>query len=195
MKSNIKSTVLILTGMVIGTTLAGPAANAATEYFQAQRTAHPIYVDGKQVQLEAYAINGNNYVKLRDVGKAVGFEVYWDGSAAQVFSDKPYTGEAPAEATLTTTVTDYSQQANPAIFQGDFNRGLYNTIREAILTGQTTSFGASVKGFNGVRYDDKVGLQKAEQELQQLYEIMARIGLYSDYRIESAGDKYICQVN
>ena len=80
---------------MIDASLAGPAAGAVTEYFQAQRTAHPIYLDGKQVQLETYTIGGNNYVKLRDVGKAVGFEVYWDGSAAQVLSGKPYTGEAP----------------------------------------------------------------------------------------------------
>lgn len=185
---NTRSVALILSGAVIGASLAGPAAGAAAEYFQAQRTAHPIYVNGKQVQLEAYAIGGNNYVKLLDVGQAVGFEVYWDGSAAQVFSDKPYTGEAPSPE-------DYSQAANPAIFQGTFNRGVYNTVREALLTGQTTSFGSSVKGYNGVRYDDEVWLQKAQQELQQLYDIAARIGLYPDYRIESAGGEYICQVN
>ena len=46
--------------------------------------------------MTAYAINGNNYVKLRDVGEAVNFNVYWDGKAIQIESDKPYTGEAPA---------------------------------------------------------------------------------------------------
>ena len=50
--------------------------------------------------MEAYAVNGNNYVKLRDIGKAVGFEVYWDGDAkcVQVESGKPYTGIASAKA-------------------------------------------------------------------------------------------------
>lgn len=148
---NTKSIALILSGAVISASLLGPTAGAAAEYFQAQRTTHPIYVNGKQVQLDAYAIDGNNYVELRDVGQAVGFEVYWDGSAAQVFSDRPYTGEAPAPE-------DYSQAANPAIFQDNFNRGVYNTIRGAIVTGQTSSFGSSVKGFNGGRYDDKAGL-------------------------------------
>ena len=59
-----------------------------------------ILVDGKEVRLTAYNINGNNYVMLRDVGKTVGFEVYWDGDAkcVQVESGKPYTGEAPAKA-------------------------------------------------------------------------------------------------
>lgn len=28
--------------------------------------------------MEAYTINGNNYVKLRDIGEKVGFNVYWD---------------------------------------------------------------------------------------------------------------------
>ena len=165
-----KSISLVLAGALIGASLAGPAAGAAAEYFQAQRTAHPIYVDGRQVQLEAYAIGGNNYVKLRDVGKAVGFEVYWDGSAAQVFSDKPYTGEAPS-------LEDYSQAANPAIFRGDFNRGVYNTIREAIVTGQTTSFGSSVKGFLEVRYDtDQETRKKAEREVYQIDTLLSTFG-------------------
>ena len=61
----------------------------------AERSTHSIYVDGQQVQMEAYKINGNNYVKLRDIGKEVGFNVYWlDG--VQVDSGSAYTGEAPA---------------------------------------------------------------------------------------------------
>ena len=49
---------------------------------------------------QLYVINGSNYVRLRDIGKAVGFEVYWDGDAkcVQVESGKPYTGIAPVKA-------------------------------------------------------------------------------------------------
>ena len=56
-------------------------------------------VDGKEVQMEAYVINGNNYVMLRDIGKAVGFNVHWDSTngCVQIESDKPYTGTAPAK--------------------------------------------------------------------------------------------------
>lgn len=52
-------------------------------------------MDGTHVQMEAYSINGNNYVKLRDIGEAVGFNVYWDGQSVQVDSDAPYTGAGP----------------------------------------------------------------------------------------------------
>ena len=146
MKS-LKSVALLLTGVAIGMGLAGPAANAAAEFFQAQRTPHPIYVDGEQVQLETYTINCSNYVKLRDIGQAVGFEVYWDGSAAQIISGKPYTGQPPMQVEVS---TNHSAQADPAVFTGYLTNQVYNTIREAVLTKQIISFGPAVKGFTGL---------------------------------------------
>ena len=88
-------------GVFAGITLCGPAAQAATEALTATLSTQPIYVDGQRVELEAYAIHGNNFVKLRDIGEAVDFNVYWDGSAVQIVSGKPYTGESPAEPALT----------------------------------------------------------------------------------------------
>jgi uncharacterized protein YkwD len=57
-------------------------------------------VDGEKSNMTAYNINGNNYIKLRDVGQAVGFNVYWDGknNCVQVVSDEPYTGVDPNPA-------------------------------------------------------------------------------------------------
>ena len=89
----------MLTGLLIGAVLTGGSAAVAAG-ITAERSHHRVVVDGKEVQMEAYVINGNNYVKLRDMGKAVGFEVYWDSvnGCVQVESNKPYTGEAPAKA-------------------------------------------------------------------------------------------------
>ena len=64
--------------IVLGMALAGPAAHAAEEVLTAVRSTHQFYLDGEQIQLEAYLINGNNYVKLADVGEALDFNVYWD---------------------------------------------------------------------------------------------------------------------
>lgn len=88
----------MLTGLLIGAALTGGSAAVAAG-IMAERSHHRIVVDGKEVQMEAYVINGNNYVKLRDMGKAVGFEVYWgsDTKCVQVKSGIPYTGEAPAK--------------------------------------------------------------------------------------------------
>lgn len=89
----------LLTGIFIGAVITG-GASAYTAGILAERSTNRIYVNGQEVQMEAYTINGNNYVKLRDIGKTVGFEVYWDGDekCVQIKSDKPYTGEAPVKA-------------------------------------------------------------------------------------------------
>ena len=68
--------------IVLGMALAGPAAHAAEEVLTAVRSTHQFYLDGEQIQLEAYLINGNNYVKLADVGEALDFNVYWCGLRA-----------------------------------------------------------------------------------------------------------------
>ena len=88
----------LLTGLFIGAVITG-GASAYTAGILAERSTTRIYVNGQEVQMEAYTINGNNYVKLRDIGKAVRFEVYWDGDekCVQIESDKPYTGEAPVK--------------------------------------------------------------------------------------------------
>lgn len=61
-------------------------------------TQSKIMVNGKQVSMEAYGINGNNYFKLRDLAKIVSgtqkqFEVTWDGEkkAINLVSNKSYT--------------------------------------------------------------------------------------------------------
>ena len=97
--NNVKNTGLVLCGLVLGLSLSAPAAQAV-ESLKATLSTNRILVDGKETHMTAYTINGNNYVKLRDMGKAVGFEVYWDSAngCVQVESGKPYTGEAPAKA-------------------------------------------------------------------------------------------------
>lgn len=82
-------------GFLCGALLFGGTTACAAGII-AERSSHPIYVDGESVQMEAYTINGNNYVKLRDIGQAVGFNVFWkDG--VQVDSSSPYTGEEPKQ--------------------------------------------------------------------------------------------------
>ena len=95
-----------VTGLLVGVALfSGTTAYAAG--IMAERSTNRIFVDGKEVQIEAYAIHNNNFMQLRDVGKAVGFNVYWnaaDGSV-QIETGKPYTGEAPTQTSAAKTVT------------------------------------------------------------------------------------------
>ena len=75
--------------------LAGVTTTAYAAGIVAERSHHRIVVDGKEAQMEAYVINGNNYVKLRDIGEQVGFNVYWN-AGVQIDTGHPYTGIAPA---------------------------------------------------------------------------------------------------
>lgn len=105
----------------------------------AERSTNTVYVDGRRVELEAYLIDGSNYVKLRDVGQAVGFNVFWDGTV-QIQSNAPYTGEAPVSATPqeqtpSTATTAYHEQAAPAIFNSAYTAAAYDALRECIVNG------------------------------------------------------------
>ena len=75
MMSRKKEMTLIAAGMLTGALLV-PTAYAAVWQLTATPSTQEFYVDGKQTHLEAYSINGGNYVKLRDIGEAVSFNVY-----------------------------------------------------------------------------------------------------------------------
>lgn len=96
--NRLKNTGLVLCGLVLGLSLSAPAAQAV-ESLKATLSTNRILVDGQETHMTAYTIGGSNYVRLRDIGKAVSFEVYWDSEngCVQVESGKPYTGEEPAK--------------------------------------------------------------------------------------------------
>ena len=92
MKHDKKNITAMVTGMVIGAALVSEAAAGIV----AEPTWQKIYVDGQQVSMTAYNIAGNNYVRLRDIGQQVGFNVYWQ-DGVQIDTDAPYTGVAPVQ--------------------------------------------------------------------------------------------------
>ena len=91
-----KKILYLFIGLALGFALGSPAAQAV-EGILAQRCTSPILLNGAPVEIEAYTINGHNYFKLRDIGKAVGFNVYWiaEDRPVQIETGQPYTGEAP----------------------------------------------------------------------------------------------------
>jgi transglutaminase-like putative cysteine protease len=106
--------------------------------------------------MTAYSINDNNYIKLRDVGKAMNFSVTYAEQTDSVYIDRslPYGTEIteipqatpePNPTNGKTPITekvidgtewareDFSQQANPAIFDNLYTRGAYNAIKQSIV--------------------------------------------------------------
>lgn len=64
--NRLKNTGLVLCGLALGLSLSAPAARAV-ESLKATLSTNRIYVDGQEVRLAAYNINGNNYVVRREV--------------------------------------------------------------------------------------------------------------------------------
>ena len=158
-----KKSLYLIAGILIGITLFGGSSVLAAG-ITAERSTNRIYVDGQEVHLTAYNINGNNYVMLRDIGKTVGFEVYWDGDAkcVQVESGKPYTGEAPAKAEDTKSTEQPVQTDVAAAKQDIVDRT--NALRRA-------------KGIAALRVNDKL-MQAAQVRADE----MAASGIYSHTR-------------
>lgn len=143
-------------GMLMGAALfSGGTAYAAG--LMAEPSSQTFFVDGKQVYLQAYAIGGNNYVKLRDVGQAVNFNVTYDGAtnSVQIVTNEPYSEDTPTPA-VTDPATpappssytisadhwsreDFSRQANSAVFTGVYDRNLYNAIRQTLVDGNSAA--------------------------------------------------------
>ena len=158
-----KKSLYLIAGILIGITLFGGSSVLAAG-ITAERSTNRIYVDGQEVRLTAYNINGNNYVMLRDVGKTVGFEVYWDGDAkcVQVESKKPYTGEAPVTSAEAKPVEQPAQTDVAAAKQDIVDRT--NTLRRA-------------KDVAALRVNDKL-MQAAQVRADE----MAASGIYSHTR-------------
>ena len=90
-----KTAITLLAGMAIGASLVEGAAAGIV----AEPTWQKFYVDGRQVSMTAYNIAGNNFVRLRDIGQQVGFNVYWE-DGVQIDTDAPYTGIAPVQEAI-----------------------------------------------------------------------------------------------
>ena len=156
--------------------LAGVTTTAYAAGIMAERSTHRVFVDGREVQMEAYVINGNNYVKLRDIGKAVGFEVYWDSEngCVQVESGKPYTGEEPAKD----GVIKPTPQPEPTVPTNDAD---VDAMKQDIIDRT-----------NALRKENGVAVLRVNDKLMQAAQVradeMAASGIYSHTRPD--GRKY-----
>ena len=148
-----KKSLYLIAGILIGITLFGGSSVLAAG-ITAERSTNRIYVDGQEVHLTAYNINGNNYVMLRDVGRTVGFNVYWnsDAKCVQVESKKPYTGEASVTSAEAKPVEQPAQTDVAAAKQGIIDRT--NALRRA-------------KGVAALRVNDKL-MQAAQVRADEM---------------------------
>ena len=101
-----------------------------------------ITVDGVQVNMTAYQIDGNNYVKLRDIGKQVDFGVGYDNATASVRidTDAPYTeSTTPASGSAITKWNKTMAEFNQAMIKCNWDKSKYLTTAKQyapVITGK-----------------------------------------------------------
>lgn len=129
-----KEIAMMLAGAAIGVALSPMAAHAAEELLTAKPSSQVFYLDGRQVQMEAYDIADHNYVKLRDIGRMVGFNVSWraEDNAVLIETDEPYSDESATHPAANQTA-DYAAEANPDVFTDTLTREVYDAIRGAVV--------------------------------------------------------------
>lgn len=125
---------ILIAGMAMGMALLSGGTALASTVLTATPSSQTFYINGRQVTMTAYLIGGSNYVRLRDIGQAVGFNVYWDGTV-QVESGKPYTGTAPASQSVPPT-----QQAPTALTEESV-RATIRALRDTYFPYTTNSSG------------------------------------------------------
>ena len=168
-----KQILTMFTGLFIGAVITG-GASAYAAGILAERSSHRIFVDGQEVQMEAYGIAGHNYVKLCDIGKAVGFNVFWDADngCVQIETGAPYTGEGPIAA----------ETDNPASQPEGIASIDVDAMKQDI-----------VDRTNALRTESGVAALAINQQLAQAAQVradeMAASGVYSHIRPD--GRKYI----
>ena len=101
-----------------------------------------ITVDGVQVNMTAYQIDGNNYVKLRDIGKQVDFGVGYDNATAivRIDTDAPYTeSTTSASGSAITKWNKTMAEFNQAMIKCNWDKSKYLTTAKQyapVITGK-----------------------------------------------------------
>jgi len=105
-----------ITGVIVGGLLFG-GIPAISSGIIANLSTQDIYVNGKKVEMTAYSINDNNYVRLRDIGKALDFSVdYLDyADAVSISKTLPYYEEQPGDKELQSQADLYQWIPNELI--------------------------------------------------------------------------------
>lgn len=143
-----KSSFLI--GLLCGSLLFSGVTVFANSEIVAKLTSQIFFWNNEQVELEAYNINGANYIKLRDAAELFGVKIEYYEDTNTV-----YLGESRKESTSKTTIDgnsyakeDYSSKANPDIFNEIYTRDAYNAIRQSIVDIAEITKGTDESGYN-----------------------------------------------
>lgn len=125
---------ILLTSGTSYETVGGELKDSSTAVEKIGQSTSTIVLDGEEISLDGYIINGNNYYKLRDIGKALGFDVDFENATGTV---------------LISTAKDYSDDDNNSNNSGN------NDSNATVSVTNPTSY-----TFNGSGWGHSVGMSQ-----------------------------------
>ena len=114
---------------------------AASAGLMANISSQKFYVNEECIPLQAYEINGSNYVKLRDIGQALDFSVTYAAktNTVRINPNKPYE-EGVAPPLRTQQKSGRLHQCPPGWWPVHPAVGRCGPLRQELLRGRTGGF-------------------------------------------------------
>ncbi|MDO4562753.1 MAG: hypothetical protein Q4C12_02850 [Clostridia bacterium] len=109
-----------IAGFAAGITIACSAVVFAAQ-MEVVENAYPITLNGVEVSISGYNIEGNTYFKLRDIGEAIGFEVDFVDNTIVLTSDTRQGGHTE-EIGKMMTVEEFTAQLTERVAAGEITQ-------------------------------------------------------------------------
>lgn len=155
-----------------------------------------IYINGTKAEMSAINYNDNNYVKLRDIAKALNIEITYNAetNTVSINTDKSYIEEKPKSTHIDGTSysrEDFSQRANSDIFNEVYTRDAYNAIRQSIVDIKKITQNTDENGYNpNYTYahfvDEKATMSNSSETIEAMKSVTASMFGYYNF---SFGDE------
>lgn len=138
-------------GLLFGSVIFSQAAVLANSDVLAKITSQIFYWNNEKIELEAYNINGYNYVRLRDAANIFGVNVEYYEDTNTVYLGEERKNEIGEKTVIDGkpyAKEDYSQNANQAIFDEVYTKDAYNAVRQSIEDIKEITKNTDENGYN-----------------------------------------------
>lgn len=100
----------LIAGMIIGATVTGVVGVLAASY-TATENVFPIKLNGNDVNIEGYNIDGSTYFKLRDIGENIGFNVEFQNNTIYIGDIPSSESNESNQTNVDNTVKYYAEKS------------------------------------------------------------------------------------
>ena len=152
-----------------------------------------IYINGSKAEMSAINFNDNNYVKLRDIAKALNIEITYDAetNTVSINTDKTYKEENFKVDYIngkSYAREDFSQKANSGIFNDVYTRDAYNAIRQSIVDIKEITQNTDENGYNpNYTYahfvDEKATMNNSGETIEAMKSVAATMFGYYNFSL------------